>query len=494
MKKTFKLTIVLILSLLIMLVLSACGECQHRDANGDLLCDKCGEEYTDIQCSHVDADDNGTCDKCAIPFTDGEDVPKEHIHVYEIKSSEDKYSATPGDCLNAPEYYYSCACGEVGSEVFAYGEPLGHIEVISERIEPTCTESGLTEGTKCQRCEEPMKLQAIIPAEGHDEVEHEAKAATCTETGYTAYVSCSKCDYTTFSDTPPLGHIFEVGACSRCGDDEPPPYVRDGDYIYFGEYPQTVKRDGVKIDLNTKDFRGYYLGYDGYYYAAVTAAPCGSEYTFTTDATVVSGTVYYFRVEPIKWRILYEENGEALLMCDSVIANMPYQPSYIFDDGVYYTKANGAPIGTYQNIYKYSEVRRWLNDDFLSLAFGEKHLEIILTSTVDNGTAHPDEAENTEDRVFIPSYKEVAKVEYGFVNNLSGDPARRKQTSDYARATGAWMSTEDEYYGNGWWWLRSPCDWYSYGARDVYRDGRVLDGCDVLFGRYGVVPALRIRL
>ena len=46
-------------------------------------------------------------------------------------------------------------------------------------------------------------------------------------------------------------------------------YVRDGDYIYFGEYPQTIKASDVVI-TSTQDERGYYLGSDG----AAFAAPC----------------------------------------------------------------------------------------------------------------------------------------------------------------------------------------------------------------------------
>ena len=55
--------------------------CQHRDADDNLLCDKCGESYTDGKdvedapvCQHRDADDNLLCDKCGENYTDGKDV------------------------------------------------------------------------------------------------------------------------------------------------------------------------------------------------------------------------------------------------------------------------------------------------------------------------------------------------------------------------------------------------------------------------------------
>lgn len=37
-----------------------------------------------------------------------------------------KYQKTPADCENAAVYYYSCACGKVGTETFTSGGSLGH--------------------------------------------------------------------------------------------------------------------------------------------------------------------------------------------------------------------------------------------------------------------------------------------------------------------------------------------------------------------------------
>ena len=67
-------------------------------------------------------------------------------------------------------------------------------------------------------------------------------------------------------------------------------------------------------------------------------------------------------------------------------------------------------------------------------------------------------------------------------------------TSDFSRATGAYMST-DSYYGNGWWWLRSPYYDYVNNARSVGYDGTAVNyGSDVDFVSRGVVPALNLTL
>ena len=56
------------------------AECQHKDANDDNLCDKCGNDFSDgkdqvtPQCNHRDADDNFKCDKCGALYTDGNET------------------------------------------------------------------------------------------------------------------------------------------------------------------------------------------------------------------------------------------------------------------------------------------------------------------------------------------------------------------------------------------------------------------------------------
>lgn len=248
-------------------------------------------------------------------------------------------------------------------------------------------------------------------------------------------------------------------------------YTRDGSYIYFGEYPQSLKADGVTI-TSTVDSRGYYLGSDGFYYAKVVAHPCGSGYKFSTGATVSDGATYYFKVEPIRWRILSEDGESAFILCDSIIANHRYDYS--------------------SNNYKESEIRAWLNETFYETAFTELQREIILTTTVDNSaysagySSHPYACENTEDKIFLLSYREV-------LMNISGT-ARTKQTSDYSRASGAYMNTSSSYYGNGDWWLRSPSSGDCYIARHVSRGGNAYNYYFVYNSDYGVVPALQIRL
>lgn len=254
-------------------------------------------------------------------------------------------------------------------------------------------------------------------------------------------------------------------------------YTREGDYIYFGEYPQTLKADDVTVG-DVADEDGYYLGSDGERYAKVVADPCNSGYTFSDGSEVTYGETYYFKVEPIRWRILSESGGSAFILADGIIAN---RRSY--------------------NDYADGGLRAWLNGKFLNSAFGEVAQGLIETTEVDNSSystgynSNPNACENTFDKVFLLSYREVVNSAYGFASSSStNDAARRMTVSDYARSTGTYMSTSSSCFGCGIWWLRSPDYYYSYYARYVDEYGNANDSRLVSNDDIGVVPALNIIL
>ncbi len=100
------------------------------------------------------------------------------------------------------------------------GDPLGHAEEVLEGKAPTCTEAGLTEGTKCSVCDEVIVAQETIPAKGHTEVTVPGKAATCTETGLTDGKKCSVCEETLVAQEtiPAKGHteVTVPGKAATC--------------------------------------------------------------------------------------------------------------------------------------------------------------------------------------------------------------------------------------------------------------------------------------
>ena len=362
--------------------------------------------------------------------------------------------------------------------------------------EPTCDNGGYTTYT-CKGCSHSYVADQT-EALGHSLVFHEAKEPTCTEIGWYSYYDCERCRYNTYSVIYELGHSYADKVCTLCGDTvvNSELYVRDGDFIYFGEYPQTIKADDVTITTE-QDKRGYYLGSDGFYYAAVTATPLNDSYTFTNNAAIVSGEVYYFKVEPIRWRILKDYGESASLLCDFVVKSMAYQSSYSYKNinGKYnnYTSANGAPTGTLANNYVYSSVRKWLVEEFYNTAFTTKEQQIIMTRSLDNSATSTGvtsaTVKSTNDKVYLISHADAVNANYGFASADTNDTARKMGASDYAYATGTAMTA-----GMGpSWWLRSAST-TNPQAQIITQSGYLnKSGSDVKM-KEGVVPAITIEL
>ena len=51
-----------------------------------------------------------------------------HTHKYTQRNTDVKYKATDATCTKAATYYYSCTCGEKGTDTFELGNSLGHSE------------------------------------------------------------------------------------------------------------------------------------------------------------------------------------------------------------------------------------------------------------------------------------------------------------------------------------------------------------------------------
>ena len=249
------------------------------------------------------------------------------------------------------------------------------------------------------------------------------------------------------------------------------PYEANGlKYIHFGEYPQTLKVDSVTITSNTPDSNGYYLGSDNERYAKVIAKPFSSTLYFNNKQKIAKGTTYYFKVEPIKWRILQVNGTEYKLVTDLIIDNQKFHSSTST------RTIDGKTI--YPNNYEYSSIRKWLNEEFYNKAFTKALQSCINTTFVDNSLASIGNVSNkyicndTYDKVYLLSYKDVTNKEYGFTDNAS----RQKQLTDYAKAKGCYMATDTEYYNNGIYWLRSPDNddgIYDDSARCVHYSGYI---------------------
>ncbi len=151
------------------------------------------------------------CKRNNCDYSESEDIPMlSHTHKFTEQSAAKDYLATAATCTEKATYYYSCSCGEKGTETFEYGEPLGHsfTNYVSDN-NATCTEDG-TKTAKCNRCDETDTVIDIGSAKGHSEVIDKAKAATCTETGLTEGKHCSVCNKILIKQDiiPAKGHTY----------------------------------------------------------------------------------------------------------------------------------------------------------------------------------------------------------------------------------------------------------------------------------------------
>ena len=161
------------------------------------------------------------------------------------------------------------------------------------------------------------------------------------------------------------------------------------------------------------------------------------------------------------------------------------------------------------NNYKDSEIRAYLNDDFLNAAFTATAQNLIADTDVDNSAASTNPAsnasqwnsgtndyacDNTEDKIFLLSEKEATTTDYGFTayDQYGTGNSRIRVTTDYAKANYAYQSTTAGY--GGWWWLRSPGYFNSFNARDIGHGGNADDSINVNDLLGGVVPALSISV
>ncbi len=130
------------------------------------------------------------------------DAGKE-LQIYDVDQNGSINIADVTALLN----YLSQSCGHVAEKIHA--------------VKPTCTQTGLTEGSYCSVCNEILKNQKRLPALGHDIIDLEAVAPTCTESGLTLGSGCSICGeiFTAQELIPATGHDYDPysGIC-HCGD------------------------------------------------------------------------------------------------------------------------------------------------------------------------------------------------------------------------------------------------------------------------------------
>lgn len=237
-----------------------------------------------------------------------------------------------------------------------------------------------------------------------------------------------------------------------------PTLTTDGKFIKYGLYPQTHVSNSSLIEklnkLGTSAIgANHWYYYQNCYYAKVAADPYYYSLTYSDGSSIVKGETAWFRCEPILWRILSNSNGY-FLMSEMTLDKMYYtthSSSYEDENGKYVSISN----------YYHSDIRTWLNDDFFNSTFALNN-EYVLTTAVDNshatcdGTNTWNASPDTEDKVFLPSYKDMTTFTYGFPTNVNESELRTSKATDYAMAKNCYAYENEPYLHNSMYWTRSP--------------------------------------
>lgn len=228
--------------------------------------------------------------------------------------------------------------------------------------------------------------------------------------------------------------------------------------VEYGLYPKTYINDsdllGTLNSIAEPEPIGWYL-FNGTFYAKLTSSQ-KNDAKFDDSTKIVEGEEYWFKCEPISWKILEENNGEYLLLSSLLL------DTHIFDYN--------------SNNYKDSDVRAWLNNEFFTRAFCLND-NYIKTTNVDNSASTTDAndndavCENTQDKVFMLSYKDYLNENYGFTTIKSTSSTRWCQTTEWARASGAYVASRTGMYNVGYYWTRSPVSKTTTNAYSVGEDG-----------------------
>lgn len=299
------------------------------------------------------------------------------------------------------------------------------------------------------------------------------------------------------------------------------PTLAKGSKIEFGSYPQSEVTDAdeiAKLEADSENYLWvsykYYSGTgdstdgkmepgdfmlykdfysDGEMFRAVTFTEYRPGFSGGVKEKVYSyqgengynpNNVYYFKYEPLTWRVLDPDEG--YIMCDNIIDSQAYQNFVIKKDDKLY---NSKDCTNYVSDWSTSSLRQWLNKTFYNTAFSIEEKKLIGTTFLENNSADGTWfGTDTGDKIFVLSYNDAVNSAYGFnSSNEELDEARKLKGTAYSNCQGLYIDDD----GIAWWWLRTPDDSDKVDLVSCY--GWTAPGQGIYGTGMGVVPALKFN-
>lgn len=224
-------------------------------------------------------------------------------------------------------------------------------------------------------------------------------------------------------------------------------YTRQGDTVWLGMYPQTKATDEELAKMSKEaNSDGYFTSGKDLFVKVSDADPkvhyetADTTYIPFDDGTApVPGETYYFKVEPIEWKVLIDDgaNDTVKLVSKKYIDTYFWLRQYAKDDTWYgyYNTMEGVPEKTPAYNWQYSEMRAYLNDNFYNTAFKDvkEHIQLFANSHIAES--------NSVNVVTVNDYVAVGdRSDY----DSAGDDGR---PTDYTIVKGAtWCYNKDHIY------------------------------------------------
>lgn len=283
------------------------------------------------------------------------------------------------------------------------------------------------------------------------------------------------------------------------------------DWTSYKFYQGIKQADKTYLPSNETDYFWYKdvtvsdVKYRGVYFTNQRPTQCYFGFDSDSGNQIGHGyaveTVHWFKFEDITWRILDNGDDQKFVMADKILDSEHFYhqtKSNELRNRSPYDSMTKADV--YDNNYQYSDIRGWLNTDFYSLAFTSTEQADIKITSVDNSQASGYGAstyycDNTQDKVFLPSFSKLTNTSYQFHSASTEDHARKAYATDYAKCLGVATSSSN---GTCYWYTRTPQAAYSNNVRVIQRDGKLLneDGSDIRRNTnttsMGIRPAMNI--
>ena len=200
-----------------------------------------------------------------------------------------------------------------------------------------------------------------------------------------------------------------------------------------------------------------------------------------------------YNIDPIKWRVLENANGQLFLLSDQNLDVFQYHVDY--ESVTWATSTMRSWLNGYGASHNTGDSGGidYTDDNFINTAFSEKEQKAIAETEVvndDNPTHGTEGGNNTTDQIFLLSIAEAQNSSY-FADNSSRIATNTAYVAGGGKIGSSYMNGVGEA---GYWWLRSPGD-LDHRAAGVSVDGGVGSyGFYVSFDSIAVRPAFNLDL